>query len=123
MATVLTLDGTTMRVAKTATQGVVSTETTLTFTQRGDLVEAHYCGGTIVVGRLLGRLTGTVVTFCYIQVDVDGHTDAGSSVGTIDVLPDGRLRLTESFKWFTRPDGGTNVFEEIRESTTGDVNA
>jgi hypothetical protein len=111
---VLNLDGKRLRVTKAATQGVVSLETTLTFTQRGDLVEAHYSGGTIVVGRLLGRLTGTVLTFCYIQVDVDGHTDAGSSVGTIDALPDGRVRLTESFQWFTRPDSGTNVFEEIR---------
>ncbi len=110
----LNLDGKRLRVAKAAAQGVVSSETTATFAQRGELVEAHYSGGTIVVGRLLGRLTGQVLTFCYIQFDVDGHTDAGSSVGTIDALPDGRLRLTESFKWFTRPDGGTNVFEEIR---------
>jgi hypothetical protein len=110
---VLNLDGKRLRVVQAATHGVVSTETTLTFAQRGDLVEAHYSGGTIVVGRLLGRVTATGVTFCYIQVDVDGHTDAGSSVGTIDTLPDGRMRLTESFQWLTRPDSGTNLFEEI----------
>jgi hypothetical protein len=108
------LNGKRMRVANTSSSGVVSADTALTLEQRGDLVQGHYEGGTIVAGRLLGRSSGTELRFCYVQVDTAGHTDAGTSVGTIDVLPDGRLRLTESFTWFTRPDSGSNVFEEIQ---------
>jgi hypothetical protein len=35
------------------------------------------------------------------------------STGTLERLPEGRLRLIEQFQWLTRPGSGTNVFEEI----------
>jgi hypothetical protein len=115
------LHGRRMRVIATDPGGVVSGQTILEFEQTGDLVSARYRGGTIVDGYLIGKLdpAGTSLQFCYVQVDLHGGVDAGSSNGTIDQMQDGRLRLIEEFQWFTRPGHGTNVFEEIRN--TGEV--
>ena len=103
-----------MRVAAADPQGVVSEETTLTFEQVGDVVSGHYRGGSIVAGYLVGRLAHTGnLRFCYAQTDLDGHLDAGISTGKLERLDDGRLRLIEQFQWLTRPESGTNVFEEV----------
>jgi hypothetical protein len=108
------LDGVRMRIALTDPLGVVSGETTLTFQQAGDVVSAHYAGGTIVAGYLVGRFDATgALRFCYAQTDLAGRLDAGMSTGTLERLPEGRLRLIEQFQWLTRPGSGTNVFEEI----------
>jgi hypothetical protein len=115
------LHGRRMRVVATDSGGVVSGETILEFEQTSEAVSAHYRGGTIVDGYLIGKLdpAGTSLHFCYVQVDVHGNVDAGSSTGTIDRVQDGRLRLTEEFQWFTRSGHGINVFEEIRD--TGEI--
>jgi hypothetical protein len=96
----------------------VSGDTILEFEQTSDMVSARYRGGTIIDGYLVGKLdpTGTSLRFCYVQVDLLGNVDAGSSTCAIDEMQDGRLRLTEVFQWFTRPGRGTNVFEEIRDT-------
>lgn len=96
----------------------MSGETILEFEQTSEVVSARYRGGTIVDGYLIGKLdpAGTSLHFCYVQADVRGNVDAGSSTGTIDQMQDGRLRLTEEFKWFTRSGRGINVFEEIKDA-------
>ena len=108
------LDGRRLKVASTDPNGVVSAETTLTLNQRGDVVTGHYEGGAILAGALVGRMDATgALRFCYAQTDRDGRIDSGISRAVLDTLPDGRVRLTEMFQWFTRDEGGTNVFEEL----------
>ena len=111
------LHGRRMRVIAADPDGVVSRQTILEFKQTSDLVSARYRGVAIVDGYLIGRLdpAGTSLRFCYVQVDLYGGMDAGSSTGTIDKMQDGRLRLIEEFRWLTRSGRGINVFEEIRE--------
>jgi hypothetical protein len=48
---------------------------------------------------------------------LSGRLDAGVSEGVLDRLADGRLRLVEHYQWLTRPEHGTNTFEEIRSQT------
>ena len=106
-------NGIRMRTASTATSGVVSGDTILVFEQTGDVVSARYRGGAIIDGYLIGRLEGATLKFRYVQADTGGNLDAGVSTGMIERIGDGRLRLTEHFQWLTRPESGTNVFEEI----------
>jgi hypothetical protein len=106
-------NGRRMRTVATAASGVVSSETVLVFEQLGDVVSARYRGGSVVDGYLIGRLDAATLNFRYVQADVDGSLDAGVSVGTVERMPDGRLRLIERFQWLTRPESGTNVFEEM----------
>jgi hypothetical protein len=108
----LDLNGVRIRTASTDAAGVVSSETELVFEQSGDVVSARYRGGAIMDGYLIGRLTGNAFHFRYVQADDQGRLDAGVSDGLFERLADGRLRLTENFQWITRPESGTNVFEE-----------
>jgi hypothetical protein len=110
----LDLSGVRMRTVSTADAGVVSAETELVFEQTGAVVSARYRGGPVVDGYLIGRLDGMAFNFRYIQADASGALDAGVSKGLFERLPDHRLRLTEEFQWATRPESGTNVFEEIK---------
>jgi len=107
------LNGRRMRVMSTDTNGVVSSDTILVFEQTGNVVSARYRGGSIIDGYLIGVRESTSLRFRYVQVDERGNLDAGVSTGTIELLPDGRLRLIEQFQWLTRPEAGTNIFEEI----------
>lgn len=107
------LSGVRMRTRHTAASGVVSSETVLSFEHEGEVVSAAYRGGRVLAGYLVGRLAGQDLRFRYVQTDVDGALDAGVSDGVVDRLPDGRYRLTEHFQWTTRPESGTNVFEEV----------
>jgi hypothetical protein len=110
------LSGVRMRTTSAAEEGVVSSETELTFEQAGEVVSARYRGGAIIDGYLIGRLNGSDFHFRYVQADDRGRLDAGVSDGVFERLDDGRLRLTEAFQWITRPERGTNIFEETAPS-------
>jgi hypothetical protein len=109
----LNFHGRRMRVAATDAGGVVSSETIVLFEQVDNVVSARYRGGAIVDGYLIGLYEAPALQFRYVQADIHGNLDAGVSTGTIERLPDGRLRLIEQFQWLTRNGHGTNIFEEI----------
>ena len=108
------LGGVRMTVSSPGAHSVVNTSTVLTFEQEGNVVSARYRGGEIVDGYLIGHLEGWSLRFRYVQADRSGRLDAGVSEGILDRLADGRLRLIEHYQWLTRPERGTNTFEEIR---------
>lgn len=110
----LDLDGVRMTVSTSGAHSVVNASTVLTFEQQGNVVSARYRGGEIVDGYLIGHLEGWSLLFRYVQADLSGRLDAGVSEGVLDRLADGRLRLVEHYQWLTRPEHGTNTFEEIR---------
>ena len=103
-----------MRVVSTADKGVVAAETLFTFTEEGSLVSAHYCGGRVRLGHLVGIRSANELRFRYVQLDVDGRLDSGCSQCEIGSTRDGRVRILEHFSWDTREGSGTNIFEEIR---------
>jgi hypothetical protein len=102
-----------MTVAESEAQSVVNASTVFTFEQRGNVVSARYRGGEVVDGYLIGHLEGWLLHFRYVQADRSGRLDSGVSEGVLDRLADGRLRLIEHYQWLTRPERGTNTFEEI----------
>jgi hypothetical protein len=109
----MNLDGLTMFVSSTASEGVVSEATHLHFAQRGDRVFARYAGGSVARGWLVGRCAGDTLRFRYAQRE-DGPTiHAGQSVCDVRQLPDGRIRIIEHFAWSTRQGSGINVFDEL----------
>jgi hypothetical protein len=106
------LDRVTMFVSSTASNGVVSGETCLDFSQRGERVWARYAGGTVSRGWLVGRWIADSLRFRYAQIESSGAIHAGRSECDVQHLSDGRLRLIEHFAWSTRSGSGINVFEE-----------
>jgi hypothetical protein len=87
--------------------------TVATWYQDGDLVWAEIAGPALPVGRLVGSVRPDgVVDAAYCFVTPAGIV-AGECVSTPEVLPDGRVRLTERWR---RVDGssGVSYAEEIR---------
>jgi hypothetical protein len=109
------LDGVTMFVSGTASNGVVDAETRLRFRQKGARVFARYSGGKIARGMLVGRWIDEKLHFRYAQREADGAIHGGASV--CDVLEhDGRRRIIEYFAWSTRVGTGVNVFDEVSDA-------
>ena len=107
------LDGLKMTVVKTAASGVVNRQTVFTFRQIGDIVSAHYAGGGVELGYLIGRIGGDQLAFRYCQTDQSGKLVGGRSECCLEHNENGRLRLIERFVWESRNEAGENFFEEI----------
>ena len=98
--------------------GEVSGDTVFTYRQEGRIVSATYAGGAVLNGHLLGTVDDEgSLEIAYHQVNVAGELRTGVCRTTPEVLPDGRLRLHEAWRW-TSGDGseGTSVVEETAGS-------
>ncbi|WP_243704707.1 hypothetical protein [Micromonospora sp. KC723] len=93
--------------------GEVGTETVFTYHEHDGVVWADYTGGSIRRGHLVGTRDGDRLDFRYVQLNNDGRTSSGHCVSEISVLPDGRLRLHETWSWESRPGSGVSVVEEL----------
>jgi hypothetical protein len=112
----MNLDGSSFRVAATASIGVVGAGTVLRMAQKGSRVFGRYQGGSIVRGCLVGQVTGNTLCFRYSQREREGGIHGGRSTCVLETLPDGRVRIHEHFRWGTREGAGVNVFEQVPES-------
>jgi hypothetical protein len=96
--------------------GDCDVETRFHYRQHGDRVWATYKGGRVQFGSLVavGDLEGRL-DMRYHHVDRSGRLRTGICQATPEVLPDGRLRLHESWRW-TNGDfsEGRSIMEEIR---------
>ncbi|MGH3656074.1 MAG: hypothetical protein ACRDUA_05400, partial [Micromonosporaceae bacterium] len=79
----------------------------------GDLVWAEFSGAPVSLGRLVGhRAADGSLELAYSYRLASGDLVAGRCTSRPEVLPDGRIRLTEHFR---RLDGkaGVSVIEEL----------
>lgn len=93
--------------------GVATAETTFRYTEDDGVVTATYEGGTIRRGFLVGTRRGDSLDFRYVQLHTDGSTASGHCVTELEVLPEGRLRLNESWEWESRPGKGRSIADEV----------
>jgi hypothetical protein len=112
----MNLDGLSFQVHATASVGVVSAETRLHLVQQGSRIFGRYEGGSIVRGCLVGQVSGHMLTFRYVQHELEGSIHGGRSTCLLEILPDGRLQIHEHFTWATREGSGINVFEQVDAS-------
>ena len=95
--------------------GEVSPEVIFHYHQTGRIVTCSYAGGRIVSGQLIalvddqGRLD-----MRYHQVNDHGELMTGSCRSVPEVMPNGKVRLHETWQW-TSGDGssGSSVLEEM----------
>ncbi|MFT5423975.1 MAG: hypothetical protein ACI89L_001767 [Phycisphaerales bacterium] len=111
------LNGLRMNATTTAPGGVIDSDTVFTFTQDGPHAEAHYAGGRVLSGHLIGTITRDRFEFRYCQrhatPDGSGQELAGGhSRCTLERDDLGKLRILERFTW---ADGGTgeNIIAEL----------
>ncbi|MGW2487731.1 hypothetical protein ACWCV9_10965 [Streptomyces sp. NPDC001606] len=109
------LDGLTLAPVADQAAGQVGTRTRFSYHEKDGEIWAEYAGGDVVRGHLVGTREGDRLDFRYVQLRTDGTTASGHCVSTVVELPDGRLRLEETWEWESAPGSGTSVVEEITE--------
>jgi hypothetical protein len=96
--------------------GDVNGATRFRYAQRGHVVSATYEGGGVTFGQLVALVDDEgVLDMRYQHVGSDGALRTGVCRSVPEELPDGRLRLHETWRW-TSGDGssGESTIEEVR---------
>ena len=95
--------------------GEVSGETVFHYRQTGNIVTAEYAGGNIVQGHLIALVDETGrLDMRYHQVNKQGELQTGFCRSVPEILPDGRIRLQETWQWTSGDcSSGSSVVEEI----------
>ncbi|MGW4565960.1 hypothetical protein ACWEN3_27280 [Streptomyces sp. NPDC004561] len=109
------LDGLLLAPVADQAPGQVGTGTRFAYHEKDGEIWAEYAGGDVVRGHLVGTRDGDRLDFRYVQLRTDGTTASGHCVSTVVALPDGRVRLEETWRWESAPGGGTSVVEEVTE--------
>jgi hypothetical protein len=108
-------DGRVFRPIRPADSGEVDRQTTFRYFQRGNIVWAEYEGGLIEKGHLIAVADADgCLDMRYHHVNSSGELMTGVCRSTPEMLPDGRVRLLETWRW-TSGDltSGESVLEEI----------
>lgn len=109
----ISLDGRTLAGVANDEEGEVSAETLFDFEQDGERIYASYSGGAIADGHLVGTFDGEHWDVRYVQINEDGETATGHSVGDVELLDDGRIRVEDEWEWESKPGEGESVHEEV----------
>ncbi|EGG44158.1 hypothetical protein [Streptomyces griseoaurantiacus] len=107
------LDGLVLAPVADQAPGQVGTRTRFSYHEKDGEVWAEYAGGDVVRGHLVGTRAGDRLDFRYVQLRTDGTTSSGHCVSRVLLLPDGRVRLEETWRWESREGSGTSVVEQL----------
>jgi hypothetical protein len=114
------LDGRTFLGAVNYDDGDLNQETRFTYHQRGNAVWGEVTGGQVVAGSLVAAVRDDgALDMCWMYINFRAEVVAGVGVSVPDVLPDGRIRLSETWEVTKGPNAGlkgTSVIAEILEA-------
>lgn len=108
-------DGRIFRPMTTSENGEVDGTVLFHYRQSGNVLTCAYSGGRILQGHLIGFVDEQGnIDMRYHQVNDRGELQTGTCQSRPEFLPDGRIRLNESWRW-TSGDGssGESVLEEV----------
>ncbi|WP_333627691.1 n-acetylglutamate synthase [Sphingobacterium siyangense] len=103
------------KVFNNSDNGDTSSETTFHYKQEGNILTSIYSGGSIVSGHLIVLVDSNGnIDMRYHHINRDGEIMTGLCKSTPEILPDGRIRLHEEWRW-TNGDlsVGKSTIEEI----------
>lgn len=108
-------EGRRFRSVENSETGEVGPETVFSYGQDGDVVSATYEGGDVRFGTLISTVDDEGnLDARYGHVNASGELMTGECRTTPEVLPDGRLRLHEEWRWTSGDrSSGRSVVEEI----------
>lgn len=113
MTTDISLDSRTLVGVANSKDGEVSSDTRFEFEQEGARIYAHYSGGDVVDGHLVGTFDGSEWDVRYSQINSNQETANGHSVGTVELLEDGRVRVEDEWEWESQKGSGESTLEEV----------
>ena len=104
-----------LRSVENSASDEVGPETVFVYRQDGDVVSATYEGGGVRSGVLIATADGGGnLDARYAHVNASGDLMTGECRTKPEVLPDGRLRLHEEWRWTSGDrSSGRSVVEEI----------
>ena len=108
-------NGKRFRSTQNSAGGDVNGETVFHYHQDGHVVWADYAGGAVHKGSLIATVDEHgVLDMRYQHVDQHGALKTGVCRSTPEILPNGKLRLHESWRWTCGNDEtGRSIIEEI----------
>ncbi|MEM7798456.1 MAG: n-acetylglutamate synthase [Chloroflexota bacterium] len=106
----------TFKSIRNSGSGEVDVETRFHYRQIDNVVWATYSGGAIKHGTLNGLVnTDGSLDFCYSHVNQEDVIMTGRCHSTPETLPDGRLRMHETWTWTSGDrSSGVSMIEEVR---------
>ena len=112
----ISYDGRTFRPVSNSESGEVSEGTVFRYHQRDDLVWAEYEGGDVRFGTLVAKAAADgTLDMRYQHLNRKGELMTGMCLSVPEVLPDGRLRVRERWRWTSGDHSeGESVIEETR---------
>ncbi|MFT5337093.1 MAG: hypothetical protein ACI9YL_001095 [Luteibaculaceae bacterium] len=92
-----------------------SGETIFEYIQEGNIISSSYSGGQIKAGHLIGLVNPNgEIEMRYHQINLQGVLMAGICFSKPEILPNGKIRLHETWEWTSGDKSkGISVLEEI----------
>ena len=92
-----------------------TTEMIFEYTQKGNILMSEYNGGQIVSGHLIGLVDDNGnIEMRYHQVNTKGELMTGICNSKPELLPNGKIRLYEDWKWTCGDKSyGKSILEEL----------
>ena len=108
-------DNKTFKTISTSPNGDSDDETIFEYQQEGDIVSATYSGGNIMFGHLLAIANKDGhLNMRYHHLNNNGELMTGICYSTPELMPDGKIRLHESWRWTSGDESeGESVIEEV----------
>ena len=95
--------------------GETDSETVFLYQQQGNILTSEYSAGKILSGHLIGLVDESGnIEMRYHQINTSGELMTGICHSKPEILPDGRIRLHESWRWTSGDlSAGESVLEEV----------
>jgi hypothetical protein len=108
-------NGKIFRSVSNSENGEVTAETFFHYKEENDIVTAEYSGGNILAGHLIAlRNEQGVLDMRYHHINTNGQLMTGICEAIPEILPNGKLRLFEKWKWTSGDESeGESVVEEV----------
>ena len=105
----------TFRPIKNTENSETTGETVFVYKQNGNIVTSAYKGGHIIKGHLIGLVAEDgSIEMHYHQVNTKGELMTGICFSTPKRMPNGKLRLYETWKWTSGDkSNGESILEEV----------
>ncbi|WP_252732457.1 MULTISPECIES: n-acetylglutamate synthase [Cellulophaga] len=105
----------TFKPIQNSENGETSSETIFKYQQSGNILTSEYSGGQIISGHLIGLVDNKgIIEMRYHQVNKKRELMTGECISTPEILPNGKIRLYESWKWTSgNQSKGKSILEEV----------
>ncbi|WP_203257724.1 hypothetical protein [Hyunsoonleella ulvae] len=93
--------------------GQVNSETLFKYKQDGNLITADYSGGSVIYGKIVGKLNKDKIEMLYQCLTLEEELKAGKAIATISLTKDNKIKLKLHWQWLNDTnEKGTSEYIE-----------